>query len=90
MIKLKKPIYNQENIIDDCISNMRDKNSTKSRVVSSKNEIVSKSKEYDELAQKGQLGTLREYENIKGGATKSDMLILYDQKLARKEQGGRK
>ena len=90
MIKLKKPIYNQENIIDDCISNMRDKNSTKSRVVSSKNEIVSKSKEYDELAQKGQLGTLREYENIKGGATKSDMLILYDQKFARKEQGGRK
>lgn len=60
---------------------MRDKNSTKSRVVSSKNEIVSKSKEYDELAQKGQLGTLREYENIKGGATKSDMLILYDQNL---------
>ena len=91
MIKLKKPIYTQENIIDDCISNMRDtKNSTKSRVVSSKNEIVSKSKEYDELAQKGQLGRLKEHENIKGGATKRDMQKLYDQKFARKEQGGRK
>ena len=53
MIKLKKPIYNQENIIDDCISNMNDaEGTTKSRVLSSKNTIVSKSEEYDVLAKK--------------------------------------
>lgn len=91
MIKLKKPIYNQENIIDDCISNMNDaEGTTKSRVLSSKNTIVSKSEEYDVLAKKGELGTLEKHENIKGGATKSDMKILYEQKFARKEQGGRK
>ena len=63
---------------------------TKSRVLSSKNTIVSKSEEYDVLAKKGELGTLEKHENIKGGATKSDMKILYEQKFARKEQGGRK
>ena len=65
MIKLTKPIYNQENIIDDCLSNMNDtEGTTKSRVVASKNAIVRKSEEYDELAEKGELGTLEEHENI--------------------------
>lgn len=91
MIKLEKPIYDQEQIIDDCISNMVDKaDSPKSRILASKQTIIDKSKEYDNLATVGKLSSLSPSSNVDGGATKNDMTKLYTNKFASQNQGGRK
>ena len=54
MIKLEKPQFNQEDIITDCISNMRD-GLIKQRITNSKNEIVKESADYDQRACAGEL-----------------------------------
>lgn len=90
MIKLEKPQFDQDKIIEDCILNMRDgTGSPKERISASKAEICRKSKGYDELAEEGRLSTLTLNTKIAGGATKDDMIKLYDNKFARKGERGR-
>lgn len=91
MIKLKKPQFNQADIIDDCIQNMRDRvGHPKNRILASKLEICKKGEEYDSLAIKGELSTITEHDELLGGATKDDMVKLYNNKFVRKGEGGRK
>lgn len=87
MIKLEKPDMDIKNIINDCIANVR-KEPTLSHIKTSKVTIVSKSKEYDELAENGQLNGLNSHLTVRGGATKDDMVWMYDNKFV--ADGGRK
>lgn len=90
MIKLKKPQFQQDKIIEDCISNMREGRGTpKERILASKSQICKKSLEYDKLAEEGELSTIIAEDVLIGGATKNDMVNLYDRKFARKGEAGR-
>lgn len=80
MIKLKKPDMDMESIIEDCISNVR-KEPTLSHIKASKQTILTKSREYDEQAEKEQLENLNTHDILFGGATKDDMVWLYDKKF---------
>ena len=87
MIKLEKPNIDVESVIENCLSNITIQ-PILTHINASKAVIVSKSEEYDELAEKGQLGTLETHTVISGGATKDDMVWLYDNKFV--ADGGRK
>lgn len=88
MIKLKKPQFNQGDIIKDCISKMKN-GLAKQRVLNSTNEIVISSNEYDNKACAGKLFHILPHDVLKNGATKDDMVKLYDRKFAQKGEGGR-
>lgn len=91
MLKLMKPDFAQEAIIDDCIENMnRETDGRKTRIENSKDTIVQKSSEYDALAENGNLWTIAAHDMVEGGATKDDMKQLYTQKFVPQNQGGRK
>lgn len=87
MIKLDKPNIDVNAVIEECLSNAR-KQPTLTNIRSSKRTIVAKSGEYDKLAEKGKLGTLSTHHIVVGGATKDDMVWLYDKKFV--EDRGRK
>lgn len=87
MIKLEKPDIDVKTIIEDCITNLH-KQPTLTHVKASKMTIVAKSAEYDELAEKGKLGTIDSILVVPGGATKDEMVWLYDKKFV--SDGGRK
>lgn len=89
MIKLKKPKFNQKDIISDCISNMED-GISKQRIIDSKDEITRKSIEYDKKACVGELSHISVPDVLSGGATKEDMTKLYERKFVPKGEGGRK
>ena len=72
MIKLEKPQFDMEEIVNACISNMN-QGEVKTRILSSKNEIVEESNEYDEKAKRGNLSSFKIHEKLGGGATKEDM-----------------
>ena len=86
MIKLEKPEMKIDDIITDCISNVK-KEPTLSHIVASRRTIVLKSKKYDELALNGQLDNVHRHTMVEGGATKDDMVWLYDNKFV--AAGGR-
>lgn len=86
MIRIKKPEYNQIDILKECICNIRE-GERKDRIISSKNAIES-SVEYDNLADKGELFSIKEHDKVIGGATKNDMIWLYSNKFVK--DGGRK
>lgn len=87
MIKLEKPDLDTEAIINDCIVNIK-KEPVLSHIKASKNFIVSKSREYDELAERGKLYTLKSHNLVPGGSTKKEMIWFYDKKFV--ADGGRK
>lgn len=89
MIKLDKPQFNQEDIITDCITNMND-GLLKQRILASKNEIVRESGNYDQKACRGELLHISVRGMLRSGATKDDMIKLYDKKFVPKGEGGRK
>lgn len=89
MIKLEKPVYEQEEIIDDCISNMQE-GILKQHILDSKNEIIRESINYDQKACAGELSSIAVHNRLSGGATKDDMIKLYDRKFVPKGEGGRK
>jgi hypothetical protein len=89
MIKLEKPEFSQEDIINDCISNMED-GILKQHIVDSKDEITRKSIEYDQKACVGELSHISVHNVLSGGATKDDMAKLYERKFVPKGEGGRK
>jgi len=90
MIKLEKPQISQEDIIDDCLSNMRDNNSLKKNILASKEEIIKESLIYDEKALEGELSTIKVHSKLKTGATQNDMIKLYKTKFVPKQEMGRK
>lgn len=87
MIKVEKPSYSQETILNECISNIRDGERLQN-INGSKSEIKNKSLIYDELASGGKLASIPTHEVVPGGATKADMVWLYDNKFVK--SGGRK
>lgn len=87
MIKVNKPEYNQKEIIDDCTSNMQ-AGTRLNNIIASESIIIQSSLEYDELATRGNLTTINTHELIEGGASKTDMVWLYDKKFV--GDGGRK
>ncbi|EQB87921.1 hypothetical protein J2Z44_001298 [Clostridium punense] len=90
MIKVNKPNfieYKQCQIIEACTYNMR--NGVRlNNILSSKNSIVQASLNYDQLANQGKLSTISTHNSVSGGATKDDMVWLYDAKFV--QDGGRK
>ncbi len=89
MIKLEKPQFNQEEVILDCISNMED-GVLKQHILDSKNEIIRESVVYDQKASAGELSNILVHNILSSGATKDDMIKLYDRKFVPKGEGGRK
>ena len=89
MIKLEKPQMQQGTIIDDCISNMRE-NKKKQNLKASKEEIVEVSEQYDALAEKGNLSYILPKDKSKAGATKDELISLYDDKFSKRDQIPRK
>lgn len=89
MIKLKKPLFDQEKVITNCISNMED-GLLKQHILDSKNEIINKSVDYDQKASAGELSNINVHDILSGGATKDDMIMLYERKFVPKGEGGRK
>ena len=87
MIKVNKPDYEQDKIVNDCTSNMRSGNRL-NNILASKCTIKQKSLNYDELAIDGDLSSISIHEFVSGGAAKEDMVWLYDSKFVK--DGGRK
>jgi hypothetical protein len=87
MIKVDKPNFDQDKILEDCTYNMRS-GGRLDNILSSQNIIKEKSIEYDELADVGKLASIDTHESISGGASKEDMVWLYDKKFV--QDGGRK
>ena len=89
MIKLEKPKFDQGQIINDCIMNLRE-GTLKQHISDSTDEIIRESKQYDLKACSGNLSSIMPRNSLNSGATKEDMVKIYDQKFASKGQGGRK
>lgn len=87
MIKLKKPTFNQKDIIDDCMANVK-KQPTKKNILSSQSTIENESANYDMIAEEGKLTAILSHTIVEGGANKEDMVWLYDKKFV--ADGGRK
>ena len=87
MIKLEKPDIEMQSIFEDCMSNITVQEILV-HINASRPTILLKSMEYDGLAENGQLATLEPHRIISGGATKEDMVWLYDNKFV--ADGGRK
>ena len=88
MIRLEKPEFDVEQIVNACVSNMNE-GERKNRIISSTNEIVKESKEYDTKASSGMLSSIEIHEELRSGASKDDMKKLYEDKFVPKGQGGR-
>jgi len=88
MIKLEKPKMNQKDIINDCIENMRE-GPVKERIKDSVDEIVCKSLLYDKKAEKEELSSIKIHSKLENGATKADMIKLYDNKFVPQKEKGR-
>ncbi len=80
MIKLPKPKIEVEDVLEVCLANVK-KEPTLTNIKASIPNVILKSKEYDELAEQGQLGTLEKHKDVPGGAAKEDMVWLYDHKF---------
>lgn len=89
MIRINKPDYDQNEVVENCITNMR-KDERLKRILSSQDSIVLGSAEYDILAKGEQLSSIMVHDIVVGGVTKDDMTWLYDNKFAKEGQGGRK
>ena len=86
MIKLDKPDMEQKDIIDACIDNLR-REPTLSNIKKSRVFIERKSITYNILGEQGELGKIPVHTKVTGGATKDDMVWIYEKKFVR--DGGR-
>ena len=86
MIKVNKPNYEQDKIVDVCTSNITSETRL-NNILASKSIIKQESLNYDELAIEGNLSTISTHKSVSGGATKEDMVWLYDNKFVK--DGGR-
>lgn len=89
MRKLPKPIDNVEDVFLDCISNIR-KQEDKNKLSSCKNTIAVAAREYEDKAQRNQVYTIVQTDDIAGLVTKDEMSKVYNDKMAKKSAPGRK
>ncbi len=89
MIHIEKPENNVKEVFEDCISNFRDE-SLKNRLQSILPFIQSESSDYDVKASSSSLFSLTSSTDINGIVTVDEMQKVYDRKLVKKGQPGRK
>ena len=82
MKKVKKPIFNVQEIICNCADSLRD-NKKKTCIKSAADDIAQKSEEYDNLAQMKLLVQISENDIVADGILKKDFLYLYDEKFVK-------
>lgn len=88
MNSLNKPTDKAEDVYCECISNLKD-DSLKEKLINIKDIIKNDSLEYEKLIKDGLLFKLKEKKQI-GELTKDNLVKIYDQKMVRKGQPGRK
>lgn len=89
MIRLDKPQIQQSEVVDDCLDNMR-KNEKREKLSKAKDEIIKFSEEYDLLAECGNLSSISPKDKSESGASKEELISLYDDKFSKKGQTARK
>lgn len=89
MIRLDKPQIQQSEVVDDCLDNMR-KNEKREKLSKAKDEIIKFSEEYDLLAECGNLSSISPKDKSESGASKGELISLYDDKFSKKGQTARK
>lgn len=85
-MKLKLPKIDREGMIDACIRGIRD-TEKKERLKNSKEAIVRSSEQYVDAVNKNELFNQDTDVHIVGGATKDDMVYLYDERLVKSVDG---
>lgn len=88
MNKLEKPDDDVKDVFNDCISNIRDAN-LKTKLEDCLNSIVSYTQEYEKKMKNGEVHTISVHTQL-NGLTKAQMVKLYDEKMAKSGQPGRK
>ena len=85
-MKIKLPVIDQSEMIEDCIEGIQD-SKRKTTLRNSKAAIVDYSAHYLEVAKNGKLSGEPKQVSIPGGATKDDMVYLYDERLVKSAKG---
>lgn len=88
MNRLDKPNISVKNVFKDCISNFRD-DEFRNRLENCVEDIVRFTQEYEEKMNDGQVHTIPIHKMI-NNITKDEMVKVYEQKMAKKGQPGRK
>lgn len=83
--KLKKPYFSQRKIINDCCCNIRD-TIKKNNLLGSKKTIIHESMSYNFHAELEFLSKILPHTSVAGGASKDEMVWLYDKKFVQ-DQG---
>ncbi|EHI99059.1 HNH endonuclease [Clostridium sp. DL-VIII] len=87
MIKLKKPDDNVKDVFNDCISNFREE--FKEKLEKCLDDVISKTDEYEEKISNRKVHYLATHQKLQG-LSKEDMIKVYEQKMAKSGQPGRK
>lgn len=87
MRKLPKPTFDLNDIITDCVSNMRE---GKDKYLTAIPVIDTYSTQYDESMFQGAAHELAVHDMVTDDLSKDDMISLYTNKFAKKDQPGRK
>lgn len=81
------PDINQEELLNDCIDGIQVKDvetrERKTRIENSKQSLLDYAGHYKTVAEIGGLSAEEQNSEINGGATKSDMVFLYDERLVK-------
>lgn len=85
MIKLQKIEYISKDVFEACTCNIR--GDRKRHIEKSRSAIINSGKEYDKIALKGQLSSIKTHDQVDGGASKAEMVWLYEKKIV--ADGGR-
>ena len=85
------PDINQEELLNDCINGIQVKDDEtryrKIRIENSKQSLLEYARHYKTIAEIGELSTEEQNSEINGGATKRDMVFLYDERLVKSVKG---
>ncbi len=85
-MRINLPIINKEDMVDSCINGIRDEKK-RERLQNSKKAILSASEHYIDAANESELFNEDSDVQIFGGATKDDMIYLYDERLVKSAKG---
>jgi 5-methylcytosine-specific restriction endonuclease McrA len=88
MNKLKKPDDEVKDVFNECIGNIRD-DKLKAKLENCLNDIILNTKNYEQKMENGQVHTIPIHTEL-NGLTKEQMVKLYDDKMAKAGQPGRK
>lgn len=89
MINMRKPVESVQDVLEDCVSNIRNRN-LQDRFRKCKLYIDSCTVKYDQNACSHTIHTINEHDNVNGIVSKDEMVRLYDEKFSKKNQPGRK